>query len=78
MEKYATLKKHAEEKLEQANVTIGEERKSAAAELTRLRASLKLAEMKAAKLEKQVDEKVKENEELTALCDELIAKVGNN
>ena len=39
---------------------------------------LKKTEMKAASLERSVDQKVRENEELTAICDELIAKVGSS
>ena len=75
MEKYTTLKKHAEEKIELANKTIGDERKAAVAEQTRLKASLRLVEIKVAKLEKQVEDKTKENEELTKICDELLTKV---
>ena len=76
MEKYSILKKHAEEKIELANKTIGDERKAAEAEQTRLKASLKLIEIKVSKLQKQVEDKTKENEELTAICDELLSKVG--
>ena len=39
---------------------------------------LKKTEMKAASLERSVEQKAKENEELTAICDELIAKVGTS
>ena len=46
------------------------------AETARLTAMLKKTEMKVASLERSVEQKVKENEELTAICDELIAKVG--
>ena len=77
MEKYVTLKKHAEEKIDLANKTIGEERKAAESEQTRLKASLKLLDIKASKLQKQVEDKTKENEELTAICDELLSKVGS-
>ena len=48
------------------------------AEIARLTAMLKKTEMKAASLERSVDQKVRENEELTAICDELIAKVGSS
>ena len=37
---------------------------------------IKKAEMKAVSLERTVEQKNKENEELTTICDELIAKVG--
>ena len=46
------------------------------AEIARLTAIIKKTEAKAASLERNVDQKIKENEELTAICDELIAKVG--
>ena len=36
------------------------------------------AEMKIASLERTVEQKTKENEELTKICDELIAKVGSH
>jgi len=77
MEKYSTLKKHAEEKIELANKTIGDERKAAEAEQTRLKAAQKLLDIKVSKLQKQVEDKTKENEELTAICDELLSKVGS-
>ena len=40
-------------------------------------ALLKKAELRADGLERQVEQKTRENEELTAICDELIAKVGS-
>ena len=45
--------------------------------MARLTALLKKTEMKSTSLERTVEQKIKENEELTAICDELIAKVGN-
>ena len=36
------------------------------------------AEMKIASLERTVEQKTRENEELTKICDELIAKVGSH
>ena len=77
IEKYSALKKHAEEKIELANKTIGEERKAAQSDQTRIRASHKLLEIKMSKLQKAVEDKTKENEELTAICDELLSKVGS-
>ena len=43
-----------------------------------LQASLRKTEIKCCNLEKSLAAKVKENEELTTICDELIAKVGKN
>ena len=75
-EKYERLKSHAEETLEKANKEIENLGRSQDAEVARLTAMLKKTEMKATSLERSVDQKVKENEELTVICDELIAKVG--
>jgi len=76
-QKYQLLKEHAEEKLEEANKEIDNISKSQEAEIAKLTATLKKTEMKAKSLEITVEQKVKENEELTAICDELIAKVGS-
>jgi len=75
-EKYERLKMHAEDTLEKANREIENLSKSQDAEIARLTAMLKKAEMKAVSLERTVEQKNKENEELTAICDELISKVG--
>jgi len=75
-EKYERLKMHAEDTLEKANREIENLSKSQDTEIARLTAMLKKAEMKAVSLERTVDQKNKENEELTAICDELISKVG--
>lgn len=75
-EKYERLKAHAEDTLERANREIESMSKSQDSEIARLTAMLKKAEMKAVSLERTVEQKNKENEELTAICDELIAKVG--
>lgn len=75
-EKYERLKAHAEDTLERANREIENMSKSQDSEIARLTAMLKKAEMKAVSLERTVEQKNKENEELTAICDELIAKVG--
>ena len=75
-DKYDRLRRHAEETLEKANAEIDTVSRSHEAEVARLTAMLKKTEMKVASLERSVEQKVKENEELTAICDELIAKVG--
>jgi len=76
-QKYQLLKEHAEEKLEEANKEIDNISRSQEAEVAKLTALLQKTEMKAKSLEQTVEQKVKENEELTAICDELIAKVGS-
>ena len=75
-QKYELLKRHAEETLEKANQEIENVARGQDSEMARLTAMLKKAEMKASSLEQTVEQKAKENEELTAICDELIAKVG--
>jgi len=76
-ERYNLLKTHAETKLEEANKKLGEVKNSKAAEIAKLTALLRKAQMGVSSLEKQVDQKNRENKELTTICDELIAKVGN-
>ena len=47
-------------------------------ESSRVKAVLKKTEMKLASVETTLDQKTKENEELTKLCDELINKLGTS
>ncbi|XP_072315624.1 transforming acidic coiled-coil-containing protein 3-like [Eucyclogobius newberryi] len=74
--RYQTLKAHAEEKLHKANEEIAQVRSKAAAETVALGASLRKEQMKAESLERSVQQKNQEIEELTKICDELIAKLG--
>lgn len=60
-----------------ANKKIESLSKARDSEVAQLQAMLRKAEMKVNNLERTVDQKGRENEELTAICDELIAKVGN-
>lgn len=76
-QKYEALKAHAEEKLEEANREVENIARSQDAEIAKLSAMLKKAEMKTASLERTVEEKQKENIELTSICDDLISKVGS-
>ncbi|GFU57494.1 transforming acidic coiled-coil-containing protein 1 [Trichonephila clavipes] len=59
-----------------ANAEIESAKKSGDAEVTVLRAQLKKAEMKISSLEKDLEQKNRENTELSSICDDLIAKVG--
>merc|ERR1712013_564297 len=70
------LKSYAEDKLEEANKEIDNISRSQDAEIAKLTAMLQKTEMKAKSLERTVDQKNRENEELTTICDDLIAKVG--
>eukprot|EP00096_Caligus_rogercresseyi_P011229 TRINITY_DN4352_c0_g1_i1.p1 TRINITY_DN4352_c0_g1~~TRINITY_DN4352_c0_g1_i1.p1 ORF type:complete len:392 (-),score=194.50 TRINITY_DN4352_c0_g1_i1:1291-2466(-) len=74
-QKYDLLKTHAEETLEKANMEIENITKAQNSEIARISALLRKTEMKTSSLEKIVDQKVKENEELANICDELISKV---
>lgn len=48
------------------------------AESSRIKAVLKKTEMRLSSVEMSLDQKTKENEELTKLCDELINKLGSS
>nr|XP_046268055.1 transforming acidic coiled-coil-containing protein 3 [Scatophagus argus]XP_046268056.1 transforming acidic coiled-coil-containing protein 3 [Scatophagus argus] len=74
-QRYQTLKAHAEEKISQANEEIAEVRSKNKAEVSALQAQLRREQLKVQSLEKSLDQKEKEAEELTKLCDELITKV---
>ncbi|XP_054709488.1 transforming acidic coiled-coil-containing protein 3-like isoform X2 [Uloborus diversus] len=75
---YEMLRSRIQDKLESANAEIESARKSGDAEVTVLRAQLKKAEMKISSLEKDIEQKNKENIELSSICDDLIAKVGKS
>ncbi|XP_017278369.1 transforming acidic coiled-coil-containing protein 1 isoform X1 [Kryptolebias marmoratus] len=75
-QRYQTLKIHAEEKLDKANEEIAQVRAKANAESVALNASLRKEQMKVESLERAVLQKNQEIEELTKICDELIAKLG--
>ncbi|XP_060596656.1 transforming acidic coiled-coil-containing protein 2-like isoform X3 [Ruditapes philippinarum] len=74
-EKTISVRQQAEEKLALASDEMEKLRRSTTAELARLEAALKKAELKTQGLERSLEQKVQENNELTAICDELIAKV---
>ncbi|XP_068450178.1 transforming acidic coiled-coil-containing protein 1 isoform X2 [Clinocottus analis] len=77
-QRYQTLKVHAEEKLDRANEDIAQVRSKANSESVALNASLRKEQMKADSLERAVLQKNQEIEELTKICDELIAKLGTD
>merc|ERR1712127_722806 len=76
-DRYQLLKDHAEMKLNEANGKIEEVTRSKATEIAKLTAQLRKAEMMVSSLERQVEQKSRENTELTTICDELISKVGS-
>merc|ERR1711874_778214 len=75
-ERFEVLKTHAETRLEEANSKISDLQRSKAAEIAKLTALLRKSEMRISSLERSVEQKSRENQELTTICDELIAKVG--
>ncbi|KAF3844867.1 hypothetical protein F7725_008030 [Dissostichus mawsoni] len=74
-QRYKTLKAHAEEKIGQANGEINEVRSKNKSETSAFQAQLRREQLKVQSLEKSLEQKEKEAEELTKLCDELISKV---
>lgn len=75
-QRYQALKIHAEEKLDKANADIAQVRAKAKQEQAAYQASLRKEQMKVDSLESTLEQKNKEIEELTKICDELIAKMG--
>ncbi|XP_063551280.1 transforming acidic coiled-coil-containing protein 1-like [Gorilla gorilla gorilla] len=75
-QRYQALKIHAEEKLDKANEEIAQVRTKAKAESAALHAGLRKEQMKVESLERALQQKNQETEELTKICDELIAKLG--
>ncbi|XP_077456062.1 transforming acidic coiled-coil-containing protein 1-like isoform X2 [Stigmatopora argus] len=75
-QRYQTLKVHAEEKLDKANEEIAQVRTKAGSESLALNAGLRKEQMKNESLEQALQQKNQEIEELTKICDELIAKMG--
>lgn len=77
-QRYHALKIHAEEKLDKANTEIAQVRAKSKSEQTAFQASLRKEQMKVESLERTLEQKNKEVEELTKICDELIAKMGKS
>ncbi|KFV87003.1 Transforming acidic coiled-coil-containing protein 3, partial [Struthio camelus australis] len=74
-QRYQALKAHAEEKLHQANEEIAQVRSRAKSETAALQASLRKEQMRIQSLERSLEQKTKENDELTKICDDLILKM---
>ncbi|GBP24429.1 Transforming acidic coiled-coil-containing protein 3 [Eumeta japonica] len=72
---YDLLKQHATSKLNAANQEFHKLNKAHEAELLKLNAMIKRKELHITSLEETLSHKIKANEELTAICDELINKV---
>ncbi|CAH8546703.1 unnamed protein product [Heterobilharzia americana] len=74
--KYLALKKHAEDQLLKVNQDTEALKHEFETNQTRLQASLRIAELQVKSLESQLQQKTRENEELTKICDELLSKYG--
>ncbi|XP_071413071.1 transforming acidic coiled-coil-containing protein 3 isoform X2 [Pithys albifrons albifrons] len=77
-QRYQALKAHAEEKLQKANEEIAHVRSKADSEAAALQATLRKEQMRNQSLERSLEQKTKENEELTKICDDLISKIEKN
>lgn len=73
---YEMLKQHATSKLNHANSELEKMNKAHEAEVLKLNALLKRNALHITSLEETLAQKTKANDELTAICDELINKVG--
>ncbi|XP_014791547.1 PREDICTED: transforming acidic coiled-coil-containing protein 3 isoform X2 [Calidris pugnax] len=74
-QRYQALKAHAEEKLQQANAEISQVRSKSKSEIAALQASLRKEQMRIQSLERTLEQKTKENDELTKICDDLILRM---
>ncbi|CAF1526731.1 unnamed protein product [Adineta ricciae] len=79
-QKYAVLKQHAQEKLNEANSEIERLRRTQASEMEGVQTQLRYAQLRVQSLEQEMksvkqelEQKKKENIELTNICDELLA-----
>lgn len=77
-QRYHALKIHAEEKLDRANSDIAQVRCKSQQEQAAYQASLRKEQLRVDALERTLEQKNKEIEELTKICDELISKMGRS
>ncbi|PAA81332.1 hypothetical protein BOX15_Mlig022426g2, partial [Macrostomum lignano] len=77
-QRYHDLKALAETRLEAASRYLAEQRRAADADVARLQAVLRKAELRTHNLQAELDQRVRENAELTSICDELIRQVGQD
>uniref|UniRef100_A0A8C5LUN6 Transforming acidic coiled-coil containing protein 3 n=2 Tax=Leptobrachium leishanense TaxID=445787 RepID=A0A8C5LUN6_9ANUR len=74
-QRYQALKAHAEEKLNRANEEIAQVRSKAKSETVVSQVTVRKDQMKIQSLERALEQKTKENDELTKICDDLIMKM---
>ena len=75
-ERYELLRTEAESKLSEANGRLDELKRNKEGEIARLVALCRKADMRVASLERSVEQKTRESEELHQICDDLISRVG--
>ncbi|XP_065211145.1 transforming acidic coiled-coil-containing protein 3 isoform X2 [Planococcus citri] len=76
--KYELLKSHATSQLEKANQELELITQSYEKEQAKMKAMLKKSEIQISSLQNALERKSKENQELTAICDELIVKLSTH
>lgn len=74
-QRYQALKAHAEEKINKANEEIAQVRSKSKSEAAAFQATLRKEQMRIQSLEQALEQKTKENDELTKICDDLIMKM---
>ncbi|KAL7306590.1 hypothetical protein TKK_0001278 [Trichogramma kaykai] len=74
-DRYEQLKSHAVAQLDKANMELASIKAKNDADLMKLKALVRKAELKSKSLEETVEQKSKENKELTQIIDEMIARV---
>ncbi|CAH8548179.1 unnamed protein product [Dicrocoelium dendriticum] len=72
--KYMALKQHAEDKLLKVSQETEAAKQEAETNAARLQASLRMLELQNRSLEAQLEQKKRENAELTKICEELLSK----
>ncbi|KAJ3334155.1 hypothetical protein HDU76_008617 [Blyttiomyces sp. JEL0837] len=77
-ERFNGLRAHAEEKLEHANIEIARVRAAFEKEIAALKVKISRADLHISSLEKTIETKTQENQELTKICDDLLMQIENS
>jgi predicted nuclease with TOPRIM domain len=72
------VKAQAEEKIASANAEIERQNRLKASEVAALQSNLKKDGVRLAALERQLQQKTKEAQELSSICEELMKAMGRN
>lgn len=76
--RYETLRQHAMQQLNKANAELDSVKKVHQTDILKLNAMVKKSDVLVSSLQESLSQKIKDNEELTSICDELITKVGHS